>query len=105
MARHDSINELRSVHLNRELEKAKNSLPMGSSGVFMRVTLSMVFMYLIVVSYSMLGITGPIFVGVLFLVANFTPVLYHAVQTNMEQRRAPAERINSGDVAEVQQEG
>jgi len=104
MTRHDSINELRAVHFERELEKAKNSLPMGSSGVFMRVTLGMAFMYLIVVSYSMLGITGPIFVSVLFLVAYSTPVLYRAVQDVMERRRILAERISSGDAAEVQQE-
>ncbi len=98
---YDYKDEMRAVHLARELKKAKRSIPMGSMGVFMRVTLAIIFMYLIVVSYSMLGITGPVLVSILFLVAFFIPVLYHTVKALMDQRRAQTERISSGEVAEV----
>ncbi len=101
--RYDSKDEMRAAYLTRELKKSKRSIPMGSTGVFMRVTLAVIFMYLIVVSYSMLGISGPVFVSILFLIAFFMPVLYQTVKAVMDQRRAQAERI--GPVVEVQQEG
>jgi len=101
--RYDSKDEMRAAYLSRELKKSKRSIPMGSTGVFIRVTLAIIFMYLIVISYSMLGITGPVFVSILFLVAFFMPVLYHTVTAVMDRRRAQAERI--GAVAEVPQEG
>lgn len=106
MARqYDSKDDLRAAHLNREFNRAKHSIPMGSTGVFMRVALALIFMYLIVVSNSMLGIAGPVFVSILFLTAFFVPFLYNGVKAIMEQRRAHAAQANGAEAAEVQQEG
>ncbi len=65
----DSNGELRAAYTMRELEKAKSSFPTGTTGVFIRVTLAVIFMYLTVISYLMLGIAGPVFVSILFLAA------------------------------------
>ncbi len=102
---HDAKDELKAAYMARELKKAKRRVPMGSTGVFMQVALAMIFMYLIVISYSMMGIAGPVFVSILFLIALFMPVLYHVVKGVMAQRKAQAERIGNDAAAEVQQEG
>ncbi len=66
----------------RVLENAKRSVQpqTGPIGVFMRVTLAVIFMYLIVISYLMLGTTGLVFVSVLSLVAYFVPYLYQLLK-------------------------
>ncbi len=84
--------ELRAAHTMRELKNARRSIPMGGIGVFMRVALAIIFMYMIVVSYSMLGITGPVFVSILFLTAFFVPVLYQVSRSYLDQRRAQIEQ-------------
>ena len=68
--------ELRAAFINRGLKNAKHSFPIGSTGVFMRVTLAIIYMYLIVISYSLMGTIGVVFVSTLFLVALFSPILY-----------------------------
>ncbi len=96
--------ELRAAHTMRELKNARRSIPMGSVGVFMRVTLALVFMYMTVISYSMLGIIGPVFVSILFLAAFFVPVVYLAVKIFLQQRRIRADSGNSGKKNEIHQE-
>ena len=100
---HDSKGELRAAFAMRELENAKRSLQAGSIGIFMRVTLAIIFMYLIVVSYLMLGITGPVFVSILFLAAFFTPYLYQALKNLLDKRKAEEEDRISG--SELPEEG
>ncbi len=101
MTQHDEFRgELRAAHTMRELKNARRSIPMGGIGVFMRVALAIIFMYMVVVSHSMLGITGPVFVSILFLVAFFVPVLYQAARSYMNQRRAQIEQT-CGEQTEV----
>ncbi len=73
-----SNGELRAAYTIREFDKVKSGFQTSSSGVFMQVTLGVIFMYLIVISYSILGIGGPVFISLLFLVALFIPYLYQA---------------------------
>lgn len=101
----ESRGELRAAHTMREIKNARRSIPMGSVGVFMRVTLALIFLYMVVISYSMLGIIGPVIVSILFLVAFFIPVLYQAVIIFLEQRRVRADSANTGEKNEVHQEG
>ncbi len=53
----DDNAELRAAYTMRLLEDAKRSVQPepGAIGVFMRVTLALIFLYLIVISYMMLG--------------------------------------------------
>ena len=77
----------------RLLENAKRNVQpeSGPIGVFMRVTLAIVFMYLIVISYMMFGTPGLVFISVLALVAYFVPYLYQTVKGLLERRRAQKE--------------
>lgn len=86
----NSSGELRAVFTMRELENAKRSYQVqtGTVGVLMRVTLAIIFLYLIGASYLMLGIVGPVFVSVLFLVAFFVPFFYQALLALLERRRS-----------------
>jgi len=87
----DSTGELRAAFTIRELEKAKRSCQASSAGTFVRVTLAVIFMYLIVISYLMLGAAGPVFISALFLVALFAPYLYQASKRLLERRRLQKE--------------
>jgi hypothetical protein len=90
---HDPNGELRSAFTMHMLENAKRSVQpeTGPVGVFMRVTLAVVFMYLIVISYMMLGTIGLVFVSVLALVAYFVPHLYRALKGLLERRGSQKE--------------
>ena len=90
----DSNGELRAALTMRLLENAKRSVQSesGPIGVFMRVTLAVIFMYLAVVSYMMFGTIGLVFVSVLSLVAYFVPYLYQTMKRLLERRRSQKER-------------
>ena len=90
---HDSKGELRAAHAMRLLDNAKRSVQLesGCVGVFMRVTLALVFMYLIVISYMMFGTIGLVFVSVLSLVAYFIPFLYQPLKNLLARRNAQRE--------------
>ena len=89
----DSNGELRAAFTMRLLENAKRNVQpeSGPIGVFMRVTLAVIFMYLIVISYMMLGTIGPVFISVLSLVAYFVPYLYQTMKRLLERRRVQKE--------------
>ena len=89
----DSNSELRAAFTMRLLENAKRSVQpeSGPIGVFMRVTLAVIFMYLIVISYMMFGTIGPVFISILSLVAHFVPYLYRALEGLLERRRSQKE--------------
>ena len=84
----DSKSELRAAGAMREIENAKRSIQIGPTGIIMRVTLVLVFMYLIMASYLMLGIAGPILISVLFLISFFVPYFYQALNNRLKERRA-----------------
>jgi len=86
----DSKDETQATHAMRLFAQAKRHTQFedGAIGVFMRATLAILYMYLIVVSYLMFGIAGPVFIGILFLTALFTPHLYTALRNLTEKRKA-----------------
>jgi len=92
----DFKGELRAANTMRELEKAKRTIQTssGSTSVFMRVALTVIFMYLIVMAYVVLGITGPVFIGVLFLVAFFVPYFYQALTNLLKKHRLQKKNIS-----------
>lgn len=100
----DPKGELRAASTMRELEKAQRSISTGPIGVFMRVTLAIIFMYLIFISHQMFGVTGPVFISVLFLVAVFVPVIYQAAKSFLDQRRVKTEERDCGEQAVARQE-
>ena len=75
---HDSKSELRSTFTNRGFRNAKHYLPSGSSGVFIQVTQAVIFMYLIVMSYTLMDVVGLVLVSTLFLIALLSPFLLKA---------------------------
>ena len=83
----NSKDGLRAANTMRALENAQRNLHTGSIGIFMQVTLAVIFMYLIVISYLLLGIAGPVFISVLFLVALFMPFFYQLLKILLEKRR------------------
>jgi len=100
----DFKGELRATYTMRLLENAKCSVQTSTTGgLFMRVTLAVIYMYLIFISYLMLGIAGPVFTSTLFLVALFTPYFYRVSKDHLEKRRAPKVDLSLGQ--ESRQEG
>jgi hypothetical protein len=85
-----------------ELERAKRSLRPNAASTLIRVALAIVYMYIIVFSYLLLGVTGPVFISVLFLVAFFAPLAYGTVTGLLEKRRAQRSRLTAA--AESRQE-
>ena len=100
---YDTKGEMRAAFTLRELENARRSIPTGTSGVFIRVTLAIIFMYLIVIAYSMMGATGAVLVSVMFLVAFFVPSLYLAVKNRLHKRSL--RKTNSNAEQECPQKG
>ena len=60
-----------------------------------RVSLGVIYMYLILISYELLGISGPVFVSVLFLVSFFVPQAYRLL-TQRLQKKAKLEKQTTG---------
>ncbi len=100
---YDAKGELRAAHFTRQLNTAKHTMPEGGIGVFMRVTLAVIFMYMIVFSYQTFGIAGPVLVSVLFLAALLGPFLYHIVKSALDKRRV--QPVRAIEESEVRQEG
>ena len=101
----NSKSDLRAAFTMRELRNAKFRLPSGSTGIFIQVTLALIFMYLLVIGYMMMGVTGAVLVSVMFLVAVFIPVLYQVAKHLWIQRKASADKKNRRTLeTEVQQE-
>ena len=86
----------------REINKAKQGLNTPSATMLARVALGVVYMYLIMMSYELLGISGPVFISLVFLLAFFIPWGY----ANLRRRQAKpqAEKVDSPVGAESRQE-
>ena len=102
---HDSKSELRSTFTNRGFRNAKHYLPSGSSGVFIQVTQAVIFMYLIVISYMLMGVVGLVFVSTLFLIALLSPFLLKAGTARWNKRRQRTGMAPPLSNAEANQEG
>jgi len=92
----NSKSELRAAFTMRELRNAKLRLPSGSTGIFIQVTLAVIFMYLLVIAYMMMGTVGAVLVSVMFLVSVFLPVLYQMAKSVWRQRKASADENKGG---------
>ena len=87
----NSKNELRAAITMWELRNAKRVLPSGPTGIFIQVTLAVIFMYLLAIAYMMMGTAGGVLVSIMFLVVVFIPVLYQMAKQLWRQRKASAE--------------
>ena len=83
----DNSSELREMFFKSELYKAERSTRTGATAVLARVTLAVIYLNLIVVSYVMLGAIGPVTMSVLFVAALFSPWLYQTAMGLLEKRR------------------
>ena len=86
-----SKGELRSAFTLREVRRAQEHIPTGVTGVLVRVTLAVLFMFLIVISFDMFGIAGPVSISLLFLVAFFVPFLYQTATAYLARRKGQTE--------------
>ncbi len=85
----DPIGERRGARTMSELDKARSSMHQGgATGAFLRIALVVLFMFLVVMSYQALGIYGPVFISVLFLIAVFVPFLYLRAKKRRQQEIA-----------------
>ena len=84
----DSKREMRVANTMHELGIAKRSFQTRSIVALIKMTVAVVYMYLIYLSYLMLGITGPVFISVLFIVALFVPYFYQVLKGRLEKRSA-----------------
>ena len=83
----DFIGEGRAACTPRQPENAKGSVNTGTAGVFIRVALAVVFLYLTVVSYLVLGVAGPVFISILFVIALLVPYFYQVIKNLMDRPR------------------
>lgn len=67
-----------------------------------RVSLAVIYMYLILISYELLGISGPVFISVLFLVSFFVPHAYRVLTQRLQKKAHPEKQ--STVVNEARQE-
>lgn len=68
-----------------------------------RVSLGVIYMYLVLISYEVLGISGPVFISVLFLVSFFVPQAYRLLIRRV-QMKAKLEKQTTA-TKEASQEG
>jgi len=74
-----------------ELKKPKRHWSDSPATLLARVSLGVIYMYLILISYELLGISGPVFISVLFLVSFFVPQAYRLL-TQRLQKKAKLEK-------------
>jgi hypothetical protein len=84
----DPKDVLRAALLMRELDRARHQQPLGvgPTSLLLRTALAVVYMYLILAAYLMMGIIGSVFVSVLFLVAFFVPFIYQSAARHWRRR-------------------
>ncbi len=102
--RQETKSELRAAFANRELRKAKFNYPAGSTGIFMQVTLSILYMYMILISYTWMGISGAVLVSCTFLIVLFLPVLYRIAMDYRKKQKARNEAVPTTMKPGVEQE-
>ncbi len=85
--------EPRAPHLARDLKAARRKTPEYGIGVFMRLALAVVFVYLMIFSYLTLGVAGPAVVGALFLISVLVPVLHRSTKRFIRKRQLGRDRV------------
>lgn len=99
----DYKQKMRSAAFMSELEIAKKSSHTGPLGLIIRVTLIVVFAYLILTSYVLFGVNGPVYISVLFIVALFVPFIYRSITARLKKNRGRA--VDAKLAEESPQEG
>ena len=89
--------------IREELKTPKQKWSDSPATLLARVSLAVIYMYLILISYELLGISGPVFISVLFLVSFFVPQAYRML-TQRLQKQAKQEKQTTV-VNEARQEG
>ena len=86
----DAKGELRAAYTMHFLENAKRETQTepGLTSVVVRVTLAIIFMYLLVIGYQLMGVTGVVFVSLMFVVSMFIPMLHRAFVAKRQKRAA-----------------
>ena len=100
----ESRNELRAAFASRQLKKGRLNFPPNNTGIFMQVTLAILYMYLILISYNWMGLAGAVVVSCTFLVALFLPVLIRLVMDNRARKKARRQVANTTLKTEVEQQ-
>jgi len=62
-----------------------------------RVALGVIYMYLILMSYETMGISGPVFISVLFLVSFFVPQAYRLLTRRLQKRAEPEQQTTAAE--------
>ena len=96
---HDSKAAQRAAATMSELEKAKRSLRPNAASTLMWVALAVVYMYLIVLSYMLLDVAGPVFISVLFLVSFFIPHAYLLLTQRLQKHAEPEKQTTATEEA------
>ena len=78
--------------IRNELKRPRRRLNDSPANLLARVALGVIYMYLILISYELLGISGPMFVSVLFLVSFFIPLGYRILTQRLQQPGEPEQR-------------
>ena len=69
-----------------ELKTPRQKWSDNPATLLARVALGVIYMYLILISYELLGISGPVFVSVLFLVSFFAPHAYRLLIQGLREK-------------------
>lgn len=97
------IHERMANAVRDDLKKPKHHLNDNPVTLLARVSLGVIYMYLILISYELLGISGPVFVSVLFLVSFFIPHAYRLLSQRLQEKSELEKQATV--VKEARQEG
>ena len=85
---YQSKDAVREAFTLRELKKSQHALSGGLPGLVIRAALTTVFMYLLVIAYQLMGVTGAVVVSGMFLVSVFIPTLARMTGKFLAKRRS-----------------
>jgi hypothetical protein len=102
---HDSKSELREEIKNRVQKETTGQFLASGASIFIQVTQSLVFMYLIFFGYMLMGAVGLVFVSVLFILALLSPALLRAGRELWRKRASKTSGESPISDRELNQEG
>ncbi len=94
----------RGVFALRELDKAKSYLMGGVEGMFIRVALATLLMFMLLTAYTMMGNTGIFLVAGLFLLAMLSPFFVHHAKKLWEGKKTAVERVGVASKRQLQKQ-
>ena len=102
---HDSKSELREEIKNRVQKETTGQFLASGASIFIQVTQSLVFMYLIFFGYMLMGAVGLVFVSVLFILSLLSPALLRAGREFWRKRASKTSGESPISDRELNQEG